>query len=168
MVLVQCTQEMKSKLEGRDGWPMILKDQDGVALLKAIHCLCNQHDGRATGLVETVTLERSLALNVQGKISKIEYLRAFKANADAIDLTGGYAGGIVAAAKVVAKEQGLNYEGAEAVKQAVIMEETVKRYLAALAFTGLDSTRHKSLKADVKHDCVHNNANIAFHGRKDA
>ena len=96
-------------------------------------------------------------INVQGKRSEVDYLRAFKTNADAINLAGGYAGGSIAAAELVAKEQGLNYEAAEAVKQDAIMEEAAKRYLAALAFTGLDSTRHKSLKADVKHDWVRNN-----------
>ena len=74
MVLGQCTQEMKSKLEGREGWPTILKEQDVVTLLKAIHHLCNQQDGGATGLMEIVTLERSLALNVQGKRSEVDYL----------------------------------------------------------------------------------------------
>ena len=58
---------MKPKLEGRKGWLTILEEQDGVALLKAIHRLCNQQDGGATGLMEIVTLERSMSLNVQGK-----------------------------------------------------------------------------------------------------
>ena len=104
MVLGQCTQEMKAKLKGRKGWPTILKEQDEVALLKAIHRLCNQQDVRATGLMEIVTLERSLALNVQGKRSEVDYLRAFKANADAINLAGRYAVRSIAAAKLVAKE----------------------------------------------------------------
>ena len=108
MVLSQYTQEMKAKLEGCDGWSTILEDQDGVALLKAIYRLCNQHDGRFTGLMEIVTLKRSMALNVQGKRSKVNYLRAFKANADEINLTGGYTGGSIAATKLVVKEQGLN------------------------------------------------------------
>ena len=30
MVLGQCTQEMKAKLEGREGWAKILEEQDGV------------------------------------------------------------------------------------------------------------------------------------------
>ena len=89
--------------------------RDGVALLKAIHRLCNQQGG-AKGLMEIVTLERSLALNVQGKHSEVDYLRAFRANADAINLAGGYAGGSIAAAKLVAKEQDLNYEMADPVK----------------------------------------------------
>ena len=104
MVLGQCTQEMKAKLESREGWPTILEDQDGVGLLKVIHRLCNQQDGGATGLMEIVTLERSLALNVQGRWSEVDYLRAFKANTDAINLAGGYAGGSIAVAKLVAKE----------------------------------------------------------------
>ena len=62
------------------------------------------------GLMEIVTLERSLALNVQGKRSKINYLQAYKVNAEAINLVGRYAGGSIAAAKLVAKEQELNYE----------------------------------------------------------
>ena len=66
--------------------------------------------------MEIVTLERSLALNVQGRRSEVDYLRAFKANADAINLAGGYAGGSIAAAKLVAKEQSLNYEMADPVK----------------------------------------------------
>ena len=92
MVLGQCTQETKAKLEGREGWPTILEEQDGVALLRAIHRLCNQQDGGATGLMEIVTLERSLALNVQGGRSEVDYLRAFRANTDVINLAGGYAG----------------------------------------------------------------------------
>ena len=91
--------------------------------------------------MEIVTLERSLALNVQGRRSKVNYLRAFKANADAINLAGGYA----------------NYDLADPIKQAKVMEEAAKRYLAALAFTGLNSERHKQLKADVRHDWVQNN-----------
>ena len=146
MVLGQCTQEMKAKLEGREGWPKILDNQDGVGLLKAIHRLCNQQDGRATGLMEIVTLERSLALNVQGRRSEVDYLRAFKANADAIDLPGGYASGSIAATKLVAKEKILNYELAEPIKQETIMQEAAKRYLEALAFIGLNSERHKQLR----------------------
>ena len=67
-----------------------------MGLLKAIHCLCNQRDGGTTGLMEVVTLEQSLALNVQGKRSEVDYLHAFKANADAINLAGGYVGGSIA------------------------------------------------------------------------
>ena len=57
---------------GRKGWPKILEDQGGVALLTAMHCLYNQQDDRATVPMEIVTLERSLALNVQGKRSKVD------------------------------------------------------------------------------------------------
>ena len=46
---------------------------------------------------------------------------------------------------------------ADPIKQANIMKEIAKRYLAALAFTGLNNERHKQLKADVKHDWVQNN-----------
>ena len=63
----------------------------------------------------------------------------------------------MAAAKLVAKEQDLNYEMTEPLKQAKIMEEAAKRYLAALAFTRLNSKRHTQLKADVKYDWVRNN-----------
>ena len=128
-----------------------------MVLLKAIHRLCNQQDGRATGLMEIVTLERSLALNVQEKRSEVNYLQAFKAIADDINLAGGYAGDSIAAVKLVAKKQGLDYKATEGVKQAVIVKEVAKRYLTALAFTGLNSKRHTSLKADVKHDWVQNN-----------
>ena len=107
--------------------------------------------------MDILTLERSLALNVQGRRSKVAYLRAFKANADAINLAGGYTGGSITAAKLVAKEQSLNYDLAEPIKQAKVMEEAAKRYLAALAFTGLNSDQHKQLKADVRHDWVRNN-----------
>ena len=41
MILGQCTQEMKAKLEGRIGWPVILEAKDGVGLLKALRRLCN-------------------------------------------------------------------------------------------------------------------------------
>ena len=75
-----------------------------MGLLKAIHCLCNRQDSWATDLMEIVTLERSLALNVQERRSKVDYLRAFKVNTDAINLAGGYAGGSIAVAKLVAKE----------------------------------------------------------------
>ena len=150
MVLGQCTQEMKAKLEGREGWPTILEEQDGVALLKAIHRLCNQQDSWSTGLMEIVTLEKSLALNVQGKRSTFDYLRAFRANADTINLAGGYAGESIATTKLVAKEQDFNYELADPMKQSIISKEAAKRYLAALAFTGLNSKRHNQLKANVK------------------
>ena len=157
MVLGQCTQEMKSKLEGHKGWPKVLGDQDGVTLMKKIHRLYTQQDNRATGLMEIVTLERSIALNVQGKRSKVDYLWAFKANADVINLAGGHAGSSIAATKLVAKEQDLNYEATKAVKQDLIMEEATKRYLTVLAFTRLNSERHTSLKADVKHNWVRKN-----------
>ena len=39
-----------------------------------------------------------------------------------------------------------------AMKQESIMQDAAKRYLAGLAFTEVNSKRHKSLKADVKHD----------------
>ena len=106
MVLGQCTQKMKFSLKGRKGWPKILKEQDGVGLLTAVHCLCNQENGGTIGLMEmqtVVTLKRSRVLNVQGRRSKVEYLWAFKANADTINLADGYAGRRIAAAKLVAK-----------------------------------------------------------------
>ena len=74
MVLGQCTQEMKAHLKGRKGWPTIIEEQDGAALLKAIHRLCNQQDGKATSLMEIVTLERSLTLNVQGSLNEVDYM----------------------------------------------------------------------------------------------
>ena len=55
--------------------------------------------------------------------------------------------------------RGLNYKVADGVKQAVIMEEASKRYLMALAFTGLNSKKHKKLKLDAKHDWARNNTN---------
>ena len=61
-------------------------------------------------------------------------------------MVGGYAGGSITAAKLVAKEQGLNYIMADNVKQAVIMEEASKRYLVALVFIGLNSKNHKKNK----------------------
>ena len=63
----------------------------------------------------------------------------------------------IAAAKLVAKEHDMNYDAAKATKQESITQEAVTRYLAALAFTGLNSERHTSLKADVKHNWVQNN-----------
>ena len=54
-------------------------------------------------------------------------------------------------------EQGLKYDAAGAVKQATIMQEATKRYLAALVFAGLNSESHKNRKAVIKHDWVHNN-----------
>ena len=98
------------------------------------------------------TLERSLALNVQGKRSKVDYLRSFKVNADAINLSGGYTGGSIAATKLVAKEHGLRYNAANAVKQTTKMQEVAKRYLVALVFTGLNSNIHNNLKAYIKYD----------------
>ena len=120
MVLGQCTQEMKVKLKDCKGWPTILEEQDGVGLLKAIHRLYTQQDDGATGLMEIITLKKSLTLNVQGKRSKVDYLQVFQANADTINLAGGYAGGSITAAKLVAKEQDLNYELAQPLKQASI------------------------------------------------
>ena len=108
--------------------------------------------------MEIVTLERSLALNIQGGCSEADYLRAFKTNANAINLAGGYAGGSIAVVKLVAKEQILNYNLADPIKQAKFMEEAVKGYLASLAFTGLNSERQKQLKTDVRHDWMRNNA----------
>jgi hypothetical protein len=93
----------------------------------------------------------------------VDYLRAFKPNAEAINLAGGYAGGSIAAAKLVAKEQDLNYNLTEPIKHAKVMEEAVKRYLAALAFTGLNSKRHKQLKANVNHNWVRNNTDSLPH-----
>ena len=43
------------------------------------------------------------------------------------------------------------------------MEEAATRYLAALAFTGLNSERHKQLKAGVKRDWVPNNTDSLTH-----
>ena len=54
--------------------------------------------------MDIVTLKRSLALNMQGKRSEADYLWMFKANADAINLAGRYAGGGIAAEKLVTKE----------------------------------------------------------------
>ena len=60
---------------------MILKAQNDGALLKAINRLCNQEGCVSTGLTEIINLERSLALNVQGRCSKLKYMRLFKAAA---------------------------------------------------------------------------------------
>ena len=45
----------------------------------------------------------------------------FKATAKAVNLAGGYAGVSTAATKLVSKEQGLNDEAVESVKQETIM-----------------------------------------------
>ena len=76
-------------------------------------------------------------------------MRALKANADAINLAGGYAGGSIAAAKLVTEEQDLSYKSTPVMKQESIMQDAAKRYLVALTFTGLNSKRHRSLKADI-------------------
>ena len=59
--------------------------------------------------------------------------------------------------ELVAKEQGLNYDADKAVKQEYIMQDATKTYLTALAFTDLNSERHKNLKTEVKHNWVRNN-----------
>jgi hypothetical protein len=87
---------------------VVLKAQDGMGLLKAIRRLCNQYVGGSTGLMEIVTLEHSLALNVQGRRSKVDYLRSFKVTAEAINLAGEYADGSTVAANFVAKDQKLS------------------------------------------------------------
>jgi hypothetical protein len=46
---------------------------------------------------------------VQVGQSKVDQLRSFKVTVEAINLAGGYASGSIATAKVVAKEQSLNY-----------------------------------------------------------
>ena len=38
-----------------------------------------------------------------------------------------------------------------------MLEETPKRYLVVLPFTGLNSKKHKKLKLDVKHNWTRNN-----------
>ena len=65
MVLGQCTREMKSKLGGREGWPVIIEAQDRLTLLKMIHRLSSQQDRGSLGLMETITLEQSLPLNLK-------------------------------------------------------------------------------------------------------
>ena len=70
----------------------------------------NQQDSGSKGLMEIVTLRESLALNVQGRRSKFEYMRAFKATTKLINMAGGYAGEIIVTAKLVAKETSLKYE----------------------------------------------------------
>ena len=49
-----------------------------------------------------VTLALSLAPNVQEQRRKVTYLQACKVNAEDINLVGGYAGGNITAAKLVA------------------------------------------------------------------
>ena len=71
-----------------------------------------------------MTLKRSLALSVQGRRSKLEYTRVFKATAKSINMTGRYAGRSIVAAKLVAKENSLEYKTLGGVKQSAIMEET--------------------------------------------
>ena len=77
--------------------------------------------------MENITLERSLVLNVQEKRSKVDYLWAFKDNAESINLAGGYAGSSIAVAKLVAKEQGLNCNVIESVKQETMMQKAATR-----------------------------------------
>lgn len=136
---------------------MIVQAQDGVRLLKAVHRLCNQQYGCSTGLMDIVMFEHRLTLNLQGRRSKLKYLRAFRAMAKTINMAGGYSGGSIAAAKLVVKEKHLEYKTLEGVKQAVLMKEASKRYLAALTFTSRNSEKHTQLKSDVKHDWVRNN-----------
>ena len=110
--------------------------------------------------MEIVTLKQSLVLNIQGRCNELEYLTAFKVTATFIVMTDGYADESITAAKLVTKENCLNYKVANNVKKAVIMEEALKRYLTMLAFAGLNSEEHKKLKSDLKHDWVRNNTNL--------
>ena len=50
-----------------------------------------------------------------------------QANVDAINLAGGYAGSSIAVAKLVAKEQGLNCNVIESVKQETMMQKAATR-----------------------------------------
>lgn len=58
-----------------------------------------------TDLMEIVTLERSLALKIQSRHSELKYMRLFKAMAVVINMTSGYVGGSIVAAKLVANEK---------------------------------------------------------------
>jgi hypothetical protein len=99
--LGQCTQEVNAKLKRGDDWTTVLDVQDGVGLLKVLHRLYNQQDGWKMGLAEIVTLQHSLALVVQGRRNLLDYLQAFKATPEAINLAGGYASDSITAAKIV-------------------------------------------------------------------
>jgi hypothetical protein len=66
--------------------------------------------------MEIEILGYSLILVTQCRHNTVGYMRGFRAMVEAINLGDGYAGGSIAAANIITKEEGLNYKVANKVK----------------------------------------------------
>ena len=63
---------------------------------------------------------------------------------------GGHPGYSLPAARIVAEEQGLDYDAlTDANKKEEIMDAAAERYLAALFFSGLNKVKYQSFKDDM-------------------
>ena len=137
-----------------DNWEKLSACQDGLALIRVLHQFAHEKDGVTAGMQEIVDADCALYGCKQGKSSETEYLREFKARVDNINESGGRAGWSPAAANLVAKELGLDYDTAGADKKADIMSAARKRYLACLWVRNLDQRRHYKMKEDIRDDYV--------------
>mgnify|MGYP006064030703 CR=1 FL=1 len=110
---------------------------------------------------EIVDADHTLFTCYQGRRSDVEYLRDFRAHEDTINESGGEAGYSLPAARIVAREKGLNYDAALPEKKKEIMGESRSRFVSMLFVKNLDGRSHFQMKKDIHKDYVRNKKDLS-------
>ena len=111
LLLSYCILAMKNKLEGMDGNDKIRDEQDRIRLRLELQKIMQQQGGTKNKMVSVVALDKKLYCLWQSEDQSLEsYLLAHVGLVDGIKATDGHPGYSHAGARVVAKEQGLDYK----------------------------------------------------------
>ena len=151
LLLQHCTLALKTKLQGQPDYPQIVEQQDGIALRQEIQKILLKRDGRKAKMLEVLEADKRLYTMFQGRNETLDsYLRAHVEQCEAVRDGGGHPGYSLPAARIVAEEQGIDFDAlTDDAKKKEVMDAAAERYLAALFFSGLNKDKYESFKNDM-------------------
>ena len=128
-----------------------METQDGIALRQEIQKILLKRDGRKAKMLEVLEADKRLYTMFQGRNETLDsYLRAHVEQCEAVRDGGGHPGYSLPAARIVAEEQGLDFDAlTEPNKKKETMDAAAEGYLAALFFSVLNKDKYKVFKNNI-------------------
>lgn len=145
----QCSPALKTRLQGSTGWKEIEQTRDVVLLLTTIRGICCKVNDAAQAMYSLVQIKKRLYYFIQ-KWDQLndQYLKEFKALANAVVTFGGSFGMEPLMLKMIMTEQGISEEDQEresTEQKDAALEASKQRYLALLFLSNADGYRYKKL-----------------------
>jgi hypothetical protein len=153
LVWGQCTDIMRSKLEGLDRFEKISSDGDGLELLKAIKEIVYQFQSQKYLPHSLHESKQRFYQCTQGKyLTAAQYLEKFQNIVDVIEQTGGSVGVDPGIESALITEKGMDATKMSADEVEENKKDAQGRYLAVAFLLGADRNRYGKMVEDLEND----------------